>query len=144
MPAAQPADGASTARKAEGSAASALRHLVPELRLFHGDQSLDALQGELARLGSTRAVIVCGASLARDEATMALLRRALGPRCAGVLPCVRAHSPLDAVQAAAADLRAVPASCWPSRPMRGRSAHSAVPTACCAVRACWRPSCRNS
>jgi alcohol dehydrogenase class IV len=109
MQAARPADGAHAARKAEGSAASALRHLVPELRLFHGDASLDALQGELARLGSTRAVLVCGASLARDEATMALLRQALGPRCAGVLPCVRAHSPLDAVQAAAADLQALEA-----------------------------------
>lgn len=83
----------------------ALRHMVPELRLFHGPDSLQALPEELARLGSQRAVLVCGASLARDTAVMALLHEALGARCAGVLDCVRAHSPLDAVQAAASGLR---------------------------------------
>ncbi|MEJ8848194.1 iron-containing alcohol dehydrogenase family protein [Variovorax rhizosphaerae] len=93
--------------EAQGATAAPLRHLVPELRLFHGADSLSALQGELARLGSTRAVIVCGASLARDGAAMALLHEALGKRGAGVLPCVRAHSPLDAVEAAAADLQAL-------------------------------------
>ncbi|NDZ11854.1 iron-containing alcohol dehydrogenase [Variovorax sp. WS11] len=103
MSLAQPPEEARTA----GTTASPLRHLVPELRLFHGTNSLDALQGELARLGSTRAVVVCGASLARDGAAMALLQEALGERGAGVLPCVRAHSPLDAVQAAAADLQAL-------------------------------------
>lgn len=84
-----------------------LRHLVPELRLFHGEGSLAALPGELARLGSTRAVVVCGASLARDAGALQLVQAALGERCAGVLACVRAHSPLDAVQAAADGLHAL-------------------------------------
>lgn len=84
---------------------AALRHLVPALRLFHGENSLQALEGELARLGSTRAVVVCGASLARDELVMGLLRASLGGRCAGVLGGVRAHSPLDSVQAVAAELK---------------------------------------
>ncbi|HUD32105.1 MAG TPA: iron-containing alcohol dehydrogenase family protein [Variovorax sp.] len=84
-----------------------LRHLVPELRLFHGEDSLQALESELARLGSTRAVVVCGASVAHDGQVMALLRESLGSRCAGVLPCVQAHSPLDAVQRAAAELQSL-------------------------------------
>ncbi len=40
------------------------RHIVPSLRLFHGTDSFAALPRELERLGSRRAVILCGASQA--------------------------------------------------------------------------------
>lgn len=81
------------------------RHLVPALRLFHGPNSLAALPAELDRLGSRRAVICCGASLVREHDALDLVRHAMGERCAGVVAGVRAHSPLDAVQAVADELR---------------------------------------
>ena len=81
------------------------RHLVPELRLFHGPDSLAPMQRELERLGSHRAVIVCGASLVREGAALDLVRSAMGDRCAGVIAGVQAHSPLHAVQAVAGELQ---------------------------------------
>jgi alcohol dehydrogenase class IV len=81
------------------------RHLVPELRLFHGPDSLGSLHRELERLGSRRAVIVCGASLVRERAGLELVRNAMADRCAGVLAAVQAHSPLHAVEAAARELQ---------------------------------------
>ena len=79
------------------------RHIVPELRLFHGADCLGALGKELERAGIRRAVIVCGSSLAREGAADRI-RTAIGERCAGVCTRVKAHSPLPAVEAAAAEL----------------------------------------
>ena len=84
---------------------SSFRHLVPELRLFHGADSLGSLYRELERLGSRRAVILCGASLVREGAALDLVRQAMGDRCAGVIAGVQAHSPLHAVGAAAGELQ---------------------------------------
>lgn len=84
---------------------SSYRHLVPELRLFHGPDSLAPLQRELERLGSRRAVIFCGNSLVREGAALDLVRNAMGDRCAGVIAGVQAHSPLHAVEAAAGELK---------------------------------------
>jgi alcohol dehydrogenase class IV len=84
---------------------SSFKHLVPELRLFHGPASLASLDSELARLGSRRAVIVCGGSLQREGAALDLVRGAMGDRCAGVIAGVQGHSPLPAVQAVADELR---------------------------------------
>jgi alcohol dehydrogenase class IV len=81
------------------------RHLVPELRLYHGPESLAWLPRELDRIGARRAVIFCGASLVREQTALDLVRQALGDRCAGLIAGVKAHSPLDAVQAAADELR---------------------------------------
>ena len=81
------------------------RHLVPALRLHHGADSLAEIPRELQRLGCERAVIICGNSLSRDAAVMEALRGALGERCAGVLACVQAHSPLPSILAAAQRLR---------------------------------------
>lgn len=80
-------------------------HTTPALRLHQGAQALQRLATELDRLGCTRAVVLCGASLARDTPSMERVRAALGPRCAGIAPLVRAHSPLPAVQEAARTLQ---------------------------------------
>jgi alcohol dehydrogenase len=80
------------------------RHVVAPLRLFHGPDSLAMLPRELDRLGSRRAVIFCGASLARQGVALDGIRAAMGERCAGVYAQVQGHSPLPAVEAAAAEL----------------------------------------
>ena len=46
------------------------QHLAPPLRLFHGPESLGQLGRELDRLGSKRAVIFCGTSVARQDALL--------------------------------------------------------------------------
>jgi alcohol dehydrogenase class IV len=80
------------------------RHIVPSLRLYHGPDSLAMLPRELDRLGSSRAVIFCGSSLAREGKALDGIRAAMGDRCAGIYARVQAHSPLPAVEAAAAEL----------------------------------------
>jgi alcohol dehydrogenase class IV len=81
------------------------QHITPPLRLFHGPDSLAQLGREIARLGSKRAVIVCGRSLSRDGALLGQVKAGMGERCAGVFAGVRAHSPAPAVEEAAARLR---------------------------------------
>jgi alcohol dehydrogenase class IV len=73
------------------------QHVEPALRLFHGEESLGMLGRELERLGSTRAVIVCGGTVAGDARSMALLGAALNGRSAGLFDGVRAHSPVASV-----------------------------------------------
>ncbi|MDB5944259.1 MAG: iron-containing alcohol dehydrogenase, partial [Ramlibacter sp.] len=81
------------------------RHIVAPLRIFQGPDSLEWLGRELERVKSRRAVIFCGASLARDGSPLHLVRTAMGDRCAGVFAGVVAHSPLPVVEAAAAQLQ---------------------------------------
>ena len=81
------------------------QHITPPLRLFSGPESLGQLGRELERLNSRRALIFCGASIAREGSPLHLVRSALGDRCAGVFAGVRAHSPLPAVEAAARELQ---------------------------------------
>jgi len=81
------------------------RHIFPALRIFQGMDGLEWLGRELERVKSRRAVIFCGASLARDGSPLRLVRTAMGDRCAGVFAGVVAHSPLPAVEAAAAELK---------------------------------------
>jgi alcohol dehydrogenase class IV len=83
----------------------AFQHLAPAFRLFSGPDSLDQLGRELDRAGSRRALILCGRSVVRQDALVALLRDAIGARCAGLFDGVQAHSPAPAVQAAAEALR---------------------------------------
>ena len=80
------------------------QHFTPPLRLCSGGDSLTHLGRELRRLGSARAVIICGSSLARSP-LLDLVRGAMGERCAGVFAGVRAHSPRPAVEAAAVELQ---------------------------------------
>lgn len=83
------------------------RHLAAPLRLFAGDECLDALASELGRLGCKRAMLVCGGSLSRNEAAMALVKDALGQNLVGVFDGVQPHSPIPSVQAAARELARV-------------------------------------
>ena len=82
------------------------RHIVPALRLHHGADSLAELGRELARAQCSRAVIVCGRSLAGDAVLIDHIHTAMAGRCAGVYAGVQAHSPLPAVEEAARSLRA--------------------------------------
>jgi len=73
-------------------------HAFTALRLFHGHESLQSLGAELDRVGSRRAVIFCGKSIARNTNCLDLVRAALGPRYAGVFDGVMSHSPLLSVR----------------------------------------------
>jgi alcohol dehydrogenase class IV len=84
---------------------NSFRHLSPAFRIFHGDDSLKQLPRELERLQVHRAVIFCGASLAREGAALRKIQHAAGERCLAVYPSVVAHSPLSSVEAAAEALR---------------------------------------
>lgn len=80
------------------------RHLFPSLRIFHGGDSLKQLARELERVGSCRAVVFCGNSLAREGVLLEMIQDEAGGRCAGVHAGVAGHSPLPQVQAAAQEL----------------------------------------
>lgn len=77
------------------------QHFSPPLRLFHGSDSLRQLGRELERVGSRRAAIFCGRSLAAHPAALVLVREAVGNRLVGVFDGVRAHSPVPAILRAA-------------------------------------------
>jgi alcohol dehydrogenase class IV len=96
------------AMRADGATPS-FRHVALPLRLFCGPDSLGQLGRELDRVGARRAVILCGSSLARQVELLDLARDALGERFAGIFAGVKAHSPVPAVEEAAAVLRAVEA-----------------------------------
>jgi alcohol dehydrogenase len=81
------------------------QHITPPLRLFHGPESLGQLGRELDRANSKRAVIVCGASLGRQDTLLDVVRSQMDGRCAGVFTGVRAHSPVPSVAAAAEELK---------------------------------------
>lgn len=82
------------------------QHVAPELRLFSGTDSLDALVRELKRNSCKRAVVVCGRSVAASPA-MAALRDVLGSSLAGECASVRPNSPVSAVLHAAKQLEAL-------------------------------------
>ena len=73
------------------------QHVAPELRLFCGEDSLNALARELKRNGCRRAVIVCGRSISRSSG-MAILRSTLGSALAAECNAVRSNSPVSAVE----------------------------------------------
>ncbi|MEZ5649955.1 MAG: iron-containing alcohol dehydrogenase family protein [Burkholderiaceae bacterium] len=79
------------------------RHIQAPLRVFAGDDSLAALDKELARAGCRHAAILCGNTLAA-AAELDMLRAAANNRLAGVIAGVRMHSPWQAVQQVAAQL----------------------------------------
>lgn len=89
----------------DAPAMQSFQHVTPSLRIFQGADCLRFLKRELERLNSQRAVIVCGASLAREGALLDLARSAMGERCVGIFSGVRAHSPAPAVAEAAQELR---------------------------------------
>ena len=79
------------------------QHITPPLRLFSGPDSLRQLGRELERIGSRRAVVFCGPWA--EGPLLDAVRAGLGDRCAGVYLGVLAHSPVAAVQEAAAELK---------------------------------------
>lgn len=81
------------------------QHVVPSLRIFDGADCLDQLPRELARLGSRRAAIFCGSTLAQGGSPLEQVERVLGGALAGIFTGVKAHSPLPTVEAGAALLR---------------------------------------
>jgi alcohol dehydrogenase class IV len=81
------------------------QHASPALRVFQGPDSLRFVGRELERLGSRRAVVMCGRSLSREGALLGQVLTVMADRCAGVFPGVKAHSPAPAVEEAARDLR---------------------------------------
>lgn len=83
---------------------AAYQCITSPLRLYHGPGCLAHLGRELDRIGSTRAVVVCGRTLSGDAALIGSIRDALGPRLAGIWTGVRAHSPIPSVQASAEEL----------------------------------------
>ena len=80
------------------------QHITRPLRLYSGHDSLRQFGRELYRLKSRRAVILCGSTLAHSP-VLQLVQSAVGDRCAGVFPGVRAHSPHPSVQAVAEELK---------------------------------------
>lgn len=80
------------------------QHITPPLRLYHGADSLGQIGRELARMNCNRAVLFCGRWMTGGP-LLERVRSALGERCAGVYSDVRAHSPVEAVEDAAAELR---------------------------------------
>jgi alcohol dehydrogenase class IV len=78
------------------------QYITPPLRIFHGADSLTQLGRELDRVGSRRAVVVCG-PWAKGP-LLDQVHTAIGERCSGVFADVEAHSPLRSVETAAAYL----------------------------------------
>jgi len=76
------------------------QYVAPELRVYHGPESLAALKREIVRAGCQRAVVVCGRTIGSSDA-LVLLEEALGSLFAGVTASVREHSPVSGVQEAA-------------------------------------------
>lgn len=76
------------------------QHIATELRLFHGDDSLDFLKKELERAGSHRAVVVCGNTISRSAA-LAGMRDALGSSIVAVAASAKENSPVSGVEEAA-------------------------------------------
>jgi alcohol dehydrogenase len=76
------------------------QHVSPELRVFHGDESLAALKRELERARCARAVIVCGRTVSRSP-ELRRLCEVLGDSLAGVAASAREHSPVSGVEEAA-------------------------------------------
>jgi alcohol dehydrogenase class IV len=76
----------------------------PAQRVFWGTEALLHLPGELARVQSTRPLIVCGASVAAHPSLLPRVIDALQGPIAGVFDTARAHAPLDSVEQASAML----------------------------------------
>ena len=82
-----------------------IRHLSPAFRTFCGDRALEVLPRELARVGATRAVMICSPSVAAQAGPMRRLHEVLGDRLVGQFDGVEEHSPLPAVEHARALLQ---------------------------------------
>lgn len=77
-----------------------IRHATPAFRTFCGEGALGALPRELARVGASRAVIVCIPAVAAHTEAMGRLYEALGARLVGQFDGVEEHSPIPSVTGA--------------------------------------------
>jgi alcohol dehydrogenase class IV len=77
-----------------------LRHATPAFRTFAGDRALSALPRELARVGASRAAIICIPAVAAHTEAMGALHAALGDALVGQFEGVQEHSPIPSVLAA--------------------------------------------
>ena len=75
------------------------QYIAPELRVFHGADSLAALKRELERNGCQRAIVICGRTISASGALVSL-KEAVGPLLAGVTAAAREHSPVSGVEEA--------------------------------------------
>jgi alcohol dehydrogenase class IV len=75
-----------------------LKHVTPRYRTYAGADALTALPRELDRLGSKRALIVCGPSIRRQQIALDRVRGAVGHRLAGIFDTVKEHSPVHTVE----------------------------------------------
>jgi acyl-CoA synthetase (AMP-forming)/AMP-acid ligase II/alcohol dehydrogenase class IV len=74
------------------------QHVMVPLRVYQGADCFQFVKRELERLNSNRAVIFCGASIAREGTLIDLVITAIGDRYAGLFNGVKAHSPVQAVK----------------------------------------------
>jgi len=72
------------------------------VRILSGLGALDTLPHELARLGATRALVLCGRSVAETSGLIERLRALLGERFAGVYAGIRKDAPVSCIEAATA------------------------------------------
>jgi alcohol dehydrogenase class IV len=79
---------------------TAYQHVSPELRVYHGEDSLVALKRELDRAGCRRVGVICGRTIGRS-AELKQLVELLGSTLAGVSMSAREHSPVASVEEAA-------------------------------------------
>jgi alcohol dehydrogenase class IV len=77
-----------------------MRHVTPAFRTFSGTDALASLPREMDRLGVSRVMVFCGASMKRSGDALARVEGALGTRLAGRFDGVLAQSPLPAVETA--------------------------------------------
>lgn len=78
-----------------------IRHVTPGYRTFAGDRALDALPGELDRLGCRKVVIIGGPWLLQQPDALDAVESAAGDRLAGRFDDVQEHSPIPSVEKAA-------------------------------------------
>jgi maleylacetate reductase len=74
-----------------------------------GDLAAEAIVRQMDRLGALRAFLMVSGTLNRQTDEIEKIRKALGPRCAGIFDAMPAHTPREAVIAAAEQARAVSA-----------------------------------
>ena len=78
-------------------------------RIVYGRPAADALTKEAERLGASRVYLMVSRTMNRTTDEVEKIRRALGNKCGGVFDRIPAHSPRQAVIAAAEQARAVEA-----------------------------------
>lgn len=72
------------------------------VRIHSGRAALSRLPSELERVGSTRAMIVCGKSVSTRTPLIDDLRTLMGARCATVFDAAERHAPVESVLTAVA------------------------------------------